>query len=287
MENLKLTMGSYERPRVSPDGTHLVFDTDDGKQTIVWVYDLSGATAPRQLTFEGKNRFPIWADNQHVAFQSDRDGDLAIFRQRSDGSTKAERLTKPDQGTAHTPESWSRDGKQFLFTQSKGGTNSLWTFSLQDGKATPFGKVESGRLISPTFSPDDKWVAYTLTTGTTNEVFVEPFPATGAKHRVGMGARPQWTRDGKELFFQAIPRTYVVSISTQPSFEVGNPMPLPFDVYQGRGPGFGRDADVMPDGQHFVAVIPATATPSRTPAARQIQVVLNWSEELKQRVPVK
>jgi len=253
----------------------------------VWIYDLSGATSPRQLTFEGKNRFPIWADNEHVAFQSDRDQDLAVFWQRSDGSTKAERLTKPDQGAAHTPESWSHDGKRFLFTQSKGGTNSLWTFSLQDGKATPFSKVESSRLISPTFSPDDRWVAYTLTNGTTNQVFVEPFPATGAKYLVGTGARPQWTPDGKELFFQRFPQTFVVSVSTQPSFAVGNPAPLPVDVYQGRGPGFGRDTDIMPDGKHFVAVFPATAVPSRTAGARQIQVVLNWSEELKQRVPTK
>jgi Tol biopolymer transport system component len=54
----------------------------------------------RQLTFGGRNRFPIWsADGQHVAFQSDREGDLGIFWQRADGTGAAERLTKPDQGT--------------------------------------------------------------------------------------------------------------------------------------------------------------------------------------------
>ena len=41
----------------------------------------------RQLTFGGKSRHPIWSrDGQWVAFQSDREGDLAIFRQRADGS---------------------------------------------------------------------------------------------------------------------------------------------------------------------------------------------------------
>jgi serine/threonine-protein kinase len=80
VEPLKLPPGAYDHPRVSPDGTRLVFATDDGKDAVVWIYELSGATAMRRLTFGGKNRFPIWsADGQHVAFQSDRDGDLGIF----------------------------------------------------------------------------------------------------------------------------------------------------------------------------------------------------------------
>ena len=53
--------------------------------------------ASRQLTFAGKNRFPIWStDGQFVTFQSDREGDLALFRQRADGTGNAERITKPD-----------------------------------------------------------------------------------------------------------------------------------------------------------------------------------------------
>ncbi len=53
----------------------------------MWIYDLSGASAPRRLTFGGKNRFPIWsADGERVAFQSDREGDLGIFWQRADGT---------------------------------------------------------------------------------------------------------------------------------------------------------------------------------------------------------
>ena len=59
------------------------------------------------MTFGGKNRFPIWsADGQRIAFQSDREGDTAIFWQAADGTGTAERLTKPDKDTAHVPESW-------------------------------------------------------------------------------------------------------------------------------------------------------------------------------------
>ena len=78
----------------------------------MWIYDVSGASAMRRLTLGGRNRVPVWsADGQRVAFQSDRDGDLGLFWQRADGTTPAERLTKPDKDTAHVPESWSPDGK--------------------------------------------------------------------------------------------------------------------------------------------------------------------------------
>ncbi len=60
----------------------------------------------QRLTFGGNNRFPIWTANNRVAFQSDREGDLAIFWQSAVGGT-AERLTKPEPGTSHVPESWS------------------------------------------------------------------------------------------------------------------------------------------------------------------------------------
>ena len=72
---LKVPPDVYEYPRVSPDGTRLVFGTSDGKQAVVSTYELSGASAVRRLTFEGNNRFPIWsADGRRVAFQSDRAG---------------------------------------------------------------------------------------------------------------------------------------------------------------------------------------------------------------------
>jgi hypothetical protein len=41
----------------------------------------------------------------------------------------------------------------------------------------------------------------------------------------------------------------------------------------------------MPDGQHLLEVIDAGQGQTGAPSAPQIQVVLNWFEELKQRVP--
>ena len=110
VERLDVPPGSYLHPRLSPDGAQLAVETEDGGD--VWVYDLRSRGALRRLTFGGGNGFPIWTpDGQYITFQSNRDRDLAVYRQRADGNGVAERLTRVADGEgAHQPESWSRDG---------------------------------------------------------------------------------------------------------------------------------------------------------------------------------
>ncbi len=57
--------------------------------------------------------------------------------------------------------------------------------------------------------------------------------------------------------------------------------------FQMAAPAFERPYDISRDGQHFVGLIDAAQAQAGAPAAEQIQVVLNWFEELKARVPTK
>jgi serine/threonine-protein kinase len=290
---LKLPPGPYESPRVSPDGKRVAFGSDDGKEAAVWIYDLSGVSSMRRLTLGSRNRHPVWsADGEHVAFQSDRDGDLGIFWQRVDGTTTAERLTKPEKDTAHVPESWSPDGKTLLFSVAKGSSYSLAAFSLPDKKETPFGGIQSRNPPAATFSPDGRWVAYSAgeSIAQGGSLFVQPFPTTGAKYQVSEtgGIHPMWSLDGKELFYGAgVGQFVAVSVTTQPTFTFGNPVPL-LPRFFDSGAGFERNSDITLDGKRFIGVVPAGQNAAAAaPVAPQIQVVLNWFEELKARVPTK
>jgi Tol biopolymer transport system component len=239
----------------------------------------------------GRNRFPVWsADGEHVAFQSDRGGDLGLFWQRANGTTEAERLTKPDKDTAHVPESWSPDGKTLLFSVAKGSSYSLAALSLPEKNVTPFGGIQTPNLPAATFSPDGRWVAYTASESVglgAGSLFVQQFP-TGAKYQIsknGVGVHPMWSRDGKELFYSpGIGQFVAVSVTTRPTFTVGNPVPMPI-LFVERGAGFERNNDTTLDGKRFLGVV--AAGQSSTSGAPQIQVVLNWLEELKARVPTK
>jgi WD40 repeat protein len=290
---LKLPPRPFTAPRVSPDGRRIAIGTEDGKEATVWIYELSGATTMRRLTFSGHNRFPIWTpDGKRVVFQSDREGDLGLFWTAADGSTGAgERLTKADEKTSHVPESWSPTAKDLVYSVVTGRDESLWTLSMPRRKVTPFDTVHSTSPIGAVFSPDGRWIAYTSTEpGQRMTVYVQPFPPTGPKHQLftketDQPHHPVWSPDGKALFYVPRPGGFEsVRVTTQPTFTFGNPVAArrPFGP---SAPSARRLYDITPEGKFVGLVPPGQADSGAT--APIIQVVINWTEELKARVPMK
>jgi eukaryotic-like serine/threonine-protein kinase len=292
-EPLGLPPGTYRSPRVSPDGKFVTFDTDDGNGRDVWVYALAGGAAIRKLTFGGQNQAPIWSpDGQWIVFQSDRDGDQALFRQRMDGATVAERLTKPASGVEQVPQTFSPDGRYLLYSEHQGNRWTLWAMTMADKTATAFGDVSSVGLVEAAFSPDGRWVAYQSgvagvgTGGIANtQTFLQPFPSTGAKYLVGQGGHPYWSPKGDGLILNVAPgRSAIVPVRTTPAVTFGEPIDFP---RQGRAEGSPaasrRNADSLPDGEHIIGVYTA-AEVSGTVAPSSIVVVLNWFDDVRQRM---
>ena len=92
-----------------------------------------------------------------------------------------------------------------------------------------------------------------------------------------------WNHNGRELFYRSGDKMMAVDIATQPSFTAGKPRML----FEGRyepGPVQLNNYDVSPDGQRFLMLKPSESAEA---APTQINVVLNWFEELKRRVPAK
>jgi serine/threonine-protein kinase len=290
VEPLPLPAGLYEYPpRLAPDGRRVAYDTDNnGKDAVVWIAEISGTRAPLRLTFGGRNRVPVWSpDGVRVAFQSDHDGDSAIWWRRADGTGAAERLTTPEPGASHVPESWSPDGKTLLFDVMKGSDFSLWSLTMLDRKVAPVVAVHSNfEPTAATFSPDGRWIAYFTSPG---GLFVQSFPPTGPPYQIVTpgGVHPLWSPDGRELFFYNGPWSLmVVTVSPPPALSFTVPAPMPSGGAYDHTPYGQRNMDMAPDGKRFLAVVPsgASQTDSIEP---QIALVENWFEELKTRAPTK
>jgi len=285
---LKLKPGTYRSPRVSPDGKFVAFDIEDEKEASVWTYEVSGGRAMQRLTFGGKNRHPIWSrDGRWVAFQSDREGDLAIYRQLADGSGTAERLTKPEAGAEHIPQSWSPGDGHLLFSVLKDKQWTLWTMTMKDRQLAPFGGVHSINLVEGVFSPDGRWIAYQEDDGAGRQVFVQPFPATGAKYLARQGGHPYWSAKGDALTLNIGPSSSVrIPFTTAPRVAFGQPEDFSRAGRTEGNPGASRrSTDSMPDGEHIIGVYTGGAT--GTAELAQVQVVLNWFDEVRQRSPRK
>ena len=292
VEPLDVPPAAYRAPRVSPDGGKLVVQTDEDEGGVIWVYDLSGGTQIQQLTFEGNNQDPVWSpDSQRITFASDRNGTRSLYEVPADGSGVPERLTTAEAGTSHRPGSWSQGGQTLLFNVESPPDVEIWTLSASDRETQRLHDTPDAIYLGAELSPDGGWFAYAQGPDRlTLDVYVEPFPPTGAKRRISQdgGYWPLWSPHGNRLFYRPSAGRATtlrsVDVITNPEFAFTNEQPLPIE-------GFivvpnSRDYDLMPDGERFVMMFPAAGADVGDSSPPRINVVQNWFEELKRLVPV-
>ncbi len=273
--------GNYSGPRLSPDGKRVAIMADGD----VWIYDMDSGRRSR-VTSDGKSEIYVEWDpaGTRVAYSSRRDEEsVNVWIQPSDGSGQAEQLTDLD-GNVDL-DSWSPDGRVLaVHHHPRQGTQDILMVPLAEAnrKPEPFlvrGFVDEGS----TFSPDGRYIAYVSTETGQNEVQIRPYPGPGGQVTVsvGGGSKPMWSRNG-ELFYRSLAgdRMMSVSVTTQPALTVGPPRVVFQERYPTAAP-FKADYDVTGDGKRFLMVADGT-----TPAAARINIVLNWFEELKARLPV-
>ena len=279
-QSLAAPANTYESPRLSPDGQRIAVATEGQ----IWLYSLSRETLTR-FTFEGNiNSRPVWTpDGKRIAFYSNKEGALNIFWQLADGSGGLDRLTTSE--FTSVPGSWSPDGQTLSFHDANSKTgNDIWMLQLSDRKAQPFLRTQFNEA-NPRFSPDGRWIAYISDESGRSEVYVQPYPGPGGKWQVSRdgGTEPVWNRNGRELFYRSGNKLMAVEITTQPNFELGNPRML-FEGPYALAAVPVSNYDVSPDGQRFLMLKPSEQEQAQS-APTQINVVTNWFEELKRRVP--
>jgi serine/threonine-protein kinase len=271
---------NYDWPRLSPDGRRIAVEV--GAQT--WIYDIERDSLTR-FAFEGtQNDSPVWSpDGRRIAFRSNRDGPLNIYWQMADGSGGTERLTMSQQ--VQIPDSWSDDGQFLAFHANAPMTiRDILVLRLGDRREDVFLQTPANEG-APRFSPDGRWLAYASNESGRPEVYVQPYPGPGGKWLISTdgGTEPVWNPNGRELFYRNGTGMMAVPVATETGFAVGRPTLLFEGAYVSvQFPLIAVAYDVSADGQRFLMVKEDSTAAGPT----QINVVLNWFEELKRLVPV-
>jgi len=272
-------------PQISPDEKQVaLYIGDRGGPRDLWIYHLEGDSFSR-LTFEGPVNGPlIWTpDGKWITFRSTRGGALGnLYRKAADGSGSTERLTTS--AFNQVPNSWSPDGSVLAFHELRSESGrDIWILPMDSGEPELF--ISSPNIdCCAVFSPDGRWLAYVSDETGQPNVYVSPYPEPLGKWLVSGeegGGEPVWSPDGTELFYRSGDRMMVVSVQTQPTFRPGKPTVL-FEgsyVTSQALPGHYFHYDISTDGQQFLMI------KREQQGEAQINVVLNWFEELKRLVP--
>jgi serine/threonine-protein kinase len=264
------------RISLSPDGHRLVVPI----QEDLWVYDLVRGTRIKLPKGDMDDcMYPAWApDGRSLAFSGLRTGatNFDLYQQVADGIALPERLGGTpieDQVNSFTP-----DGRAVVFrTFDSQGKSALWLCPL-DPRGEPT-QLTSGlqKEISARVSPDGRMIAYEGVESDRQELFLTTFPQIGARVPVSQdgGNTPRWSSDGRRIVFANRGRLYSVSVDPGPDIHVGPPEPL-FDI-----PGIAL-WDPLPDDSGIIAL----RTDPEAGRQTQVQLVVNWFDELRRLSPV-
>jgi len=286
-------LGAYAYPRISPDGQRVAVGIDND----VWVLDTVRGTRIALTSgdrVEAGLSVPISAwtpDGNSITFSSShKAGEFALELIRADGSGRRETLSRSE-GLIQ-PGSWSQDGKVLAFYRRpmkfvSGDDRDVWL--LHPGppvEEKPFLATRF-RERAPYLSPDRRWIIYVSDASGRDEIYLRPLDGDVGQTIVSNegGTEPVWARDGKTIFYRSGRR--LMSVSVGANATSGISVGPPTVVLEGN---YLLDAsttravpnyDASADGTRFLMVSGAGAAGS----LEKLSVVLNWFEELKQRVP--
>jgi Tol biopolymer transport system component/predicted Ser/Thr protein kinase len=268
----------YDAPALSHDQKRVAVAINDPQTQLgdIWVLDIERGTSTR-LTFDpADDTWPRWsADDRTIYFQSRRSGQADVYSKSSSGTGTAE-LVYGSEGM-DVLNSLSPDGATgwLASTNTTAGTGfDIYRIDLESRKAEAFLQTPFMEG-NPEISPDGRWLLYQSNESGRLEVYVQSLLEDGGKWQISTdgGSRPKWTREGREILFQAPDRTLMtVEVRLEPTFSPGIPEAL-FDPGE-RSLG-GQQWDVTPDGSRFLVNQPIEQPDE------PLTLVQNWASELE------
>jgi dipeptidyl aminopeptidase/acylaminoacyl peptidase len=156
---------------------------------------------------------------------------------------------------------------------------------LRAGKPEPFLQTPSDER-QPSFSPDGRWLAYSSSESGVFQVYVRAFPEKGGTWQVsdGGGVYPEWSRNGRELFFSTEDNRIMVAGYTVKGDSFVPDKPRVWSEKRVGTTPFNPNYDLSPDGKRIAALMPPDAPEVRN-AQNHVIFLQNFFDEVRRRAP--
>lgn len=184
---------------ISPDGRRVVFGA---RGDVFTLPKKSGITRNLTQSSGVHDRSVEWSPNgKYIAYISDRTGEDEIYIQAQDGSEAAIQLTFNSDTYKYGPF-WSPDSKKLLWSDKMGRLNML---DIESKKVSVVAEAEDWEIRDYVWSPDSRWIAYTLPRNNTVNVIMIYDTKSGKASKVTddwyEASNPVFGAEGNYLFF--------------------------------------------------------------------------------------
>lgn len=172
-----------------------------------------GVTRNLTKSSNAHDKHARWSpDGRKIAFISDRTGEEQVYLVDQDGGGEPEQLTDQFAAMLYAPL-WSADSTHLAFSDKDG---KLYVLKIADRSVTQVADDEFGGIFDYAWSPDGKWLAFSMENANGFRSIYLWSLENGELHRVSDPLynewNPAWDPNGKYLFFLS-DRQYAPQIS--------------------------------------------------------------------------
>ncbi len=195
-------------PKISSDGTKIVFMSNRSNVWRVWIMDIDGKNA-KQLTNVGDevNQFsPNFADSGRVIFynQQEKNSGITKLMKVSVEGGVPEKIFSDDDNNESSVNISPDGNKLFLYSIDADYKKTLHIFPLDGTQiGTAESSFESGLMESIEWSPDGKSLTYINSEGTPNMLQISLDGKSKkqlTKFNAGRIFNYAWAKDGKQIY---------------------------------------------------------------------------------------
>jgi len=206
---------------LSPDGSRVALVQVNDNGTDIYIKTLPDGPTTR-VTFSGKASRPSWSpDGRDLLYKASEGNAQFLMRMPANGGGAATEVLRDNRPIAEGL--LSPDGAWLVWRTDDVAAGSGDILGRRTGGDTATIELVTGPFteLSPAVSPDGRWLAYSSNQNGTPEVFVRALSDTsGGVWQVsnGGGYTPQWSHDGRELYFVGPDGMRAAQVETAPTF---------------------------------------------------------------------